>query len=48
MPRRKVKDDLFPALSWPQREAAWKERERFLLLDLKAAREELSEECERR
>jgi transposase len=48
MPRRTVKDDLFlPPMSWPQREAAWKDRERHLLLDRKAAWEQLSEEGER-
>lgn len=40
----KVKDDFFPPLSWPQREAAWRERERHLLLERKAAWEQLGEE----
>lgn len=40
----KVKEDLFPALSWPQRAAAWKEREDHLLLDINALRQQLDEE----
>ena len=47
MPRRAVKGDFFPPMSWPQREAAWKDRERHLLPDRKAAWEQLSEACER-
>ena len=47
MARRTVKGDLFPPMTWPQREAAWKERERHLLLDRKAAWERLGEEGER-
>lgn len=45
---RKVKDDLFPEMTWPQREAAWKQRERYLLLDNKALGEQLAEEHEMR
>ena len=45
---RRVKDDaLFPPMTWPQREAAWKERERYLLLDRNAAWGQVSEEVER-
>jgi transposase len=49
MPRRRtVKDDPFPAMSWREREAAWKERERHLVLERKAAWEQLAEERVRR
>lgn len=48
MPRRTVKDDVFPSLSWPEREAAWKDRERHLLLDRNALYEQLAEESELR
>ena len=44
--KRKVKEDLFPQLTWPQREALWKDRERYLLLDNKALIEQLAEESE--
>ena len=43
MARRPFKEPLFPPLTWPQREAAWKERERHLLLDRNAAWEQLGE-----
>src|SRR3954468_18235975 len=38
-----VKAPLFPPLTWPQREAAWKEREHHLLADRNAAWRQLSE-----
>lgn len=45
---RTVKDDPFPALTWRQRQAGWKQRENHLLLDNKALHEQLAEECQRR
>jgi septation ring formation regulator EzrA len=41
---RRVKEDLFPALTWPQRAAAWKEQEHHLRLEVKALGEQLDEE----
>jgi len=41
---RTVKDDLFPALTWPQRAAGWKEQERHFRLQIKALGEQLDEE----
>jgi transposase len=41
---RKVKEDLFPALTWPQRATAWKERENHLLQEIRALGEQLDEE----
>src|SRR2546425_9337835 len=40
----KVTEALYPAMTWPQRAAAWKQRERDLLLDIKALGEQLDEE----
>ena len=46
--QRRVKDDEpFSPMTWPQREAAWKERERHLLLDRAAAWRQLGEACGR-
>jgi transposase len=45
---RKVKEDLFPALTWPQRAAGWKEQERHFRLEIKALGEQLDEEYELR
>jgi transposase len=51
MSRRTVKDDFspppLPPMTWPEREAAWRDRERHLLLDRAAAWEQLTEETER-
>jgi hypothetical protein len=47
MPHGVKDDDLFPPMTWPQREAAWKDRERHLLMDRKAAWEQLRGACER-
>jgi transposase len=44
--KRKVKDDLLPELSWPQRAAMWKRREHDLRLDHKALIDQLAEESE--
>jgi len=41
---RKVKEDLFPALTWPQRAAGWKQQERHLRLEINALGEQLDEE----
>lgn len=48
MARGTVKDDerLFPAMSWPERERAWKERERHLVGDRVAAWEQVSRAVE--
>lgn len=44
--KRTVKEDLSPPLTWPQRQAMWKARERDLLLDNKALIDQLAEESE--
>ncbi len=44
---RSVKEDLSPSLTWPERAALWKERERHLLLERRAAWEQVDAEVER-
>lgn len=45
---RKVKEDPFPAMSWPERERVWKHQEHHFRLEIRALGEQLDQESELR